>query len=216
MSSIVGASRVLGGTLTSSLLRLRCGLPVHSSGPRRWPGRARSALPLVLAIAIAGCGAQSSVALPRKSGQLVAPAALNSPGQSARQQVIAAYTGYWQAFAAAMSSQNAARARAILAPYDSASATAQAVKADRRVWAAHETGYGSAVTHILGVRLTGSRALVHDCLDLSHFGAENVRTGRVVPASFGLPQLNSYVTLTRSAGRWLVTNTQPVEVPCAP
>ena len=57
---------------------------------------------------------------------------------------------------------------------------------------------------------------MHDCLDLSQFGAENVRTGRVVPGSFGLQHLNSYVTLIRSGGRWLVTNTQPVEVPCAP
>lgn len=214
MSFLVAASRALRGTLVSPLSRLRHCVPVRSSVRRSRPGRARSALALILAVAVTGCAAQSTVALPRKSGQVAAPAALSSPAATARQQVLAAYTGYWQAYAAAMSSQNAARARVILAPYEPASAVAQAVNADRRVWAAHETGYGSAVTHIMDVRVTGGRALVHDCLDLSHFGAENLQTGRVVPESFGLPHLNFYVTVMRSGSRWLVTNMQPVEVPC--
>jgi hypothetical protein len=178
------------------------------------PRRALSGLPVILAIAVTGCGAQPTVALPAKSPQLTAPTALSGQTLTARQQVLAAYIGYWRAFAAAMSSQNAARARAIMAPYEPAGAIAQTVKADQRVWAAHETGYGNAVPHILGIRLTGHRALVHDCLDLSHFGAQNMRTGRVVPQSFGLPHLNCYVTVIRIGGRWLVTNMQPVEVPC--
>lgn len=216
MSFLVAASRVLRGALVGPLSRPRHCVPVRCSGQRRpASSRARPAWPLILAIAVTGCAAQSTVALPRKSRQLAAPAAVSGPAMTARQQVIDAYTGYWQAFAAAMSSQNAARAGAILAPYEPASAVAQAVRADQRVWAVHETAYGSAVTHILGVQLTGSRALVHDCLDLSHFGTENMRTGRVVPESFGLPHLNFYVTVMRSSGRWLVTNMQPVEVPCA-
>jgi hypothetical protein len=215
MSFFVAASRALRGTRTSSLSRQRHRLPVRmpvrSSGRRRTPG---SALPLILALAVTGCAAQPTAALPAKSRQMTAPAALSGQTPSARQQVIAAYTGYWKAFAAAMSAQNAARARAIMAPYEPASAVAQTIKADRRVWAAHETAYGSAVPHILDVRLTGNRALVHDCLDLSHFGAQNMRTGRVVPESFGLPHLNFYVTVIRAGVRWLVTNMQPVEVPC--
>ena len=215
MSPIVGARRLLGGTLTNPLSRLRRRPPVRSSGPRS-PVLTLSVLSFVMAIGGIGCATQPSVPLPRKSPDAAAPAALDNPGLTARQRVIAAYAGYWQAFAAAMSSQNAARARAILAPYDSPSAITQAVQADRRVWAAHETAYGGAVTHILDVRMTGNRALVHDCLDLSHFGAENLRTRRVVPESFGLPHLNFYVTVMRSGSRWLVTNMQPVEVPCAP
>jgi hypothetical protein len=156
------------------------------------------------------------VALPRKPRDAPAHAALAGQGLPVRQQVINAYTGYWQAFAEAMGAQNAARARSILAPYQPASAVARVVGADRRVWAAHETAYGSAITHVLDVRVTGGRAMVHDCLDLSHFGAKDVRTGRVVPESFGLPQLNFYITVMRSGDRWLVTNMLPVEVPCAP
>jgi len=178
------------------------------------PRRALSALPLILALAVTGCAAQHTVGLPAKSRQQTVPTALSGQTLTARQQVIAAYTGYWQAFAAAMSSQNAARARAIMAPYEPASAIAQTIKADRRVWAAHETAYGSAAPHILDVRMAGNRALVHDCLDLSHIGAQNTRTGRVVPESFGLPHLNVYITVIRAGGRWLVANMQPVEVPC--
>jgi hypothetical protein len=178
------------------------------------PGWALSALPVILAITVTGCGAQPTVALPAKSPKLTAPTALSGQTLTARQQVLAAYTGYWRAFATAMSSQNAARARTIMAPYEPASAITQTIRADQRVWAAHETGYGSAVPHILEVRLTGNRALVHDCLDLSRFGAQDTSTGRVVPESFGLPHLNFYVTVIRIGGRWLVTNMQPVEVPC--
>jgi hypothetical protein len=215
MSPIVGAARLLGGTSASPLSQLRHRLPVRSSGPRR-PVLTASALSLFLAAGGTGCAAQAGVSLPPRSRNLPVPVALDSPAPTARQQVIDAYNGYWQAFAAAMSSQNAARARAILAPYDSPSTITQAVQADQRVWAAHETAYGGAVTHIMDVALTGGRALVHDCLDLSHFGAENVRTRRIVPESFGLPHLNFYVTVRRSGSRWLVTNMQPVEVPCAP
>jgi hypothetical protein len=212
------ARRLLGGTQASSRRRAPL-LPTLPARPAPAPRRPRrGGLPLVfsLAIAAAACAAQAPVALPRKSHALAAHGALASPTLTPRQQVIAAYTGYWQAFAAAMSSQNAARARAILAPYEPPGAISQAVRADRRVWAAHESGYGSAVTHVLSVQLTGNRALVHDCLDLSHFGAQNVRTGRVVPESFGLPHLNFYITVLRSRAGWLVTNMQPVEVPCGP
>lgn len=216
MPFFAAASRLLRGPSARSLQRAQRPLPVPgAAAPRRYC-YANLALALLLAMAAVGCASQTRVALPHKSRALAANGALASPALTPRQQVIAAYTGYWQAFAAAMSSQNAARARAILRPYDQASAIAQAVKADRRVWAAHETAYGSAAPHILSVRVTGKRALLHDCLDLSHFGAQDVRTRRVVPESFGLPRLNSYITLMRSRGRWLVSNMQPVEVPCGP
>ncbi len=66
------------------------------------------------------------------------------------------------------------------------------------------------------MRITGRRALLHDCLDLSHFGVLDKRTGRVVPGSFGLPGQDYYVSLELSGGRWKVANMQPVEVPCSP
>jgi hypothetical protein len=185
--------------------------------PVLWrPGQAGwVALALLLAMAAAGCAAQARVALPSKSRpQAVRPESLSNPKLTSRQQVIAAYTGYWRAFAEAMSAQSTARATAILAPYESPSDVALTVKADRKVWAAHEIAYGGAITHILSVERTGNRASLHDCLDLSHFGAQDVRTRRIVPDSFGLPHLNTYVTVVRSQGRWLVSNMEPVEVPC--
>jgi len=41
-------------------------------------------------------------------------------------------------------------------------------------------------------------------------------TGLVVSDSFGLPNRNFYITLVLSRGRWLVSNMEPVEVPCQP
>ena len=54
------------------------------------------------ALATAGCAAQPQAALPRKSAALAVPAALASPSLTARQRVVAAYDGYWQAYADAM------------------------------------------------------------------------------------------------------------------
>jgi hypothetical protein len=214
MPLLVAANSKLGSRPASSISRLRSALPVGLAVPPRY----LASLVLLSAIVgvLAACGTQPGAVLPRKAAALAAPATGTRPGLTPRQQVIAAYVGYWQAYGAAMSSQNAARAAAILAPYDEPGAVPRAVMADRLVWAAHETGYGSAVTHILSVRVAGNRALLHDCLDLSHFGAQDTRTGRVVPESFGLPRLNFYITLVLSGGRWLVTDMQPVVVPCKP
>ena len=84
------------------------------------------------------------------------------------------------------------------------------------IWAANDTAYGGAVVHVKGVQITGRRAILHDCLDLSHFGVLNRATGRVVPDSFGLPNRDYYISLVRSGGRWRVSNMEPVEVPCEP
>lgn len=211
MPSLVAASSQLRGRPASSPSR-----PGRRAAPPRFLRPAGSALALALVLAVAACGAPASAPLPPKTAALAAPASAASPRLTPRQQVIAAYTGYWQAYGAAMSSQNAARARAILAPYDEPAGVARAVAADQLVWAAHETAYGNAVTHILSVRVTGRRALLHDCLDLSQFGAVDTRTGRIVPESFGLPRLNFYITLVLSGRRWLLTDMQPVVVPCNP
>lgn len=218
MRFLGAAGNLLRGSPASSLPRLRTALPALSPPHARRRGGRSAALLLApaLALGLAACASQASAALPRKATGLAAPAPLSSPRLSPRQQVAAAYVGYWQAFSAAMSSQNPARARAILASYDQPSAVSRAVKADQLLWAAHEIAYGSAVTHILSVQVTGSRALLHDCLDLSHFGAQDTRTGRVVPGSFGLPRLNFYITLVLSRGQWLVSDMQPVVVPCNP
>jgi len=168
------------------------------------------------ALAAAACGgAPPSVVLPAQTSEPVAaPALLTGPPRTPKAVVAAAYQGYWQAYASAMAAASPARARAILAPYAPASSLSQLVTSLRAVWAAHDSTYGGAVTHVRSVRITGRRAILNDCLDLSHFGVVNRRTGRVVPDSFGLANQDYYITLVRSAGRWRVSNMTRVEVPC--
>jgi hypothetical protein len=218
MPLCIAARNWTGGRPASSLSRLPAALSTDLSPPPRRLRRAGCLLASCLALMLtaAGCGSQPTVALPRKDTAVTAPGTLDSPHLTARQQVIAAYTGYWQAYSSALSARNAARAKVILAPYDAPAAITRVIAGDQRVWAANETAYGTAEPHILSVHITGSRAQIHDCLDLSHFGALDTRTGRIVPDSFGLPRLNFYITLALSRGRWLVTDMQPVVVPCEP
>lgn len=192
---------------------------------RRWPpgagaaaGPAVVALALALTPALAACaGQQANVTLPAKGGTAApSQAVLTGPARTPAQVVTAAYQGYWQAYAAAMTASNPGRARTILARYSTPGGITALVSSLRRVWRAHEVAYGGAVTHVLSVRITGRRASVHDCLDLSHFGVQHKATGQVVSNSFGLPDLNYYVTLELSGGRWRVSNMTPVEVPCTP
>jgi hypothetical protein len=173
-----------------------------------------------VALAVAGCGAQAAgVSLPAKAASTgtAAPAALaSSAPRTPRQAVAAAYRGYWRAYAAAMSADGTARATAVLAPYEAPSGMPQLIKNLQAIWRAHDVAYGGAVTHVKRVQITGRRAILNDCLDLSHFGVTDRRTGRVVPDSFGLANQDFYITLLRSGGRWRVSNMQPVEVPCEP
>ena len=179
---------------------------------------ALSAALAAAALGAAACGSQAAaVRLPApQQSATPAPAVLARPSASPRQQVARAYRGYWLAYAAAMTAGRPGRARNILAPFESPSGLTQLVRSLRKVWAAHDAAYGGAITHVKSVHVTGRRALVHDCLDLSHFGVLDKRTGRVVPGSFGLPSQDFYVSLELSGGRWKVANMQPVEVPCSP
>jgi hypothetical protein len=171
-----------------------------------------------IALAAAACASQSgTVSLPSKGGTPEpSQAVLTGPARTPVQAVTAAYQGYWQAYAAAMTSSDPGRARVILARYSTPGGVTALLATLGRVWRAHEVAYGGAVTHVRGVRITGRRASVHDCLDLSHFGVQNKRTGQVVSNSFGLPDLDYYVTLVLSGGRWRVSNMTPVEAPCTP
>jgi len=172
-----------------------------------------------VALAATACGNQpANVPLPPKAGTASAApaAAVTGPAATPAQAVAAAYRGYWQAYAGAMTAGSAGQAEPILAPYEAPAGMPQLIKTLKLVWAAHEIAYGGAVTHVKSVQITGTRAILNDCLDLSHFGAVDQATGRVVPESFGLPNLDYYVTLLRTGGRWRVSNMQPVEVPCKP
>ena len=184
---------------------------------RSRPGRAGGRLAgLTLALTAVGCASQASAGLPPKAQDRASPAALTAPQPDPRAQVLAAYAGYWQATGAAVDAGQAGQARALLAPYLTPGAIRGVLAALRPDWAEHAVSAGSPVLHILSVKITGTRALVHDCTDLSQAGLADARTGRPYPRSFGSAHANFYADLVLSGSHWLVSNLVPVVAPCEP
>jgi hypothetical protein len=175
-------------------------------------------LAVPLGAALTGCAGaaagQASVALPRKAAA-PSPARL-AHQQGVRQQILAAYAGYWAASDQALNTGSARRARQILGQYAPATALPAFIGAFRQDWARHAVTDGSPVLHVLSIQIRNGRATVHDCVDLSHAGLRNARTGRVFPRSFGSPRANYYTSLVRQGGGWLVSNVFPVVAPCEP
>jgi hypothetical protein len=168
-----------------------------------------------LASASTGCGGQPPAVLPHKSAPLPVPAAVTAPRQTPRQQVVAAYTGYWQALGQALDTRNAGRAQAILEQYVPGASIPSLMRGFEADWAQGEIQYGSPVPHILSVRITGAAAAVHDCADFSNAGVQEARTGQVV-GSLGNSRVNLISTLVLTHGRWLVSNQVPVVSSCVP
>jgi hypothetical protein len=172
---------------------------------------------VTLTLAVTGCGGQQApVALPHKSAEPAAlPAELADPSLSPRQQVVAAYTGYWQALGQALDTRSAGRARVILALYAAPASIPSLISGFQTDWARDEIQYGGPVPHILSVQITGGHAAVHDCADFSHAGVQSAKTGQVI-GSLGNSRVNMISTLVRARGRWLVSNQVPVVSPCVP
>jgi len=169
---------------------------------------------LAAAAAAVACGRQHPVARPPPpAGPASAPAA--SP-PTARDQVISAYISYWQASGQAIDAGRPSRARAILAPYVTADSLPSMIAVLQQDWQQHAVAYGNPVLHIRSVVIRQGTATVHDCIDLSHAGLRNARTGRVFPRSFGSPRANYYASLVRDGGHWLVSNVVPVVASCDP
>jgi hypothetical protein len=214
MSVLVCSRRPLRDTLRSPRGQIAaCGLPLPCVGRRR-----SAVLPVAAGVLIlaAGCSASpASVALPKRApaGTAVKSAA---PALTPRQQVIAAYTGYTQALPEAESTQSAAQVRVMMAPYLSAGAIAALLRTFRATWRKHEISYGSPVSHIIRVTITGNRAVVDDCANDSRSGLENARTGSAVTATLGPSRVNLVTRLTRVRGRWLIGLQNVLLVPCTP
>ena len=173
-----------------------------------------------LLLAVVGCGGgsqQASVALPHRAASVapVVSAAATDPPLSPQQQVVTAYTGYWQALGQALDTQNAGKARAILVRYVIPANIPSLISGFETDWVRGEIQYGAPVPHILGVQITGDRADVHDCADFSHAGVQDASTGQVV-GSLGNSRVNMISTLVRMHGHWLVSNQTPVVSSCVP
>jgi len=167
-----------------------------------------------LITAVAACGSTpAQVALPRKPAHAALVRAAPAP-PSTRQLVVSAYEGYWQATNQAINSRSPVTAKAVLAAYVPASAVPGLVRGMQQLWQRGEMAFGAPVFHIVGVKLTSATtAAVHDCIDLSHTGFQNRRTGQIVG---GLGQSRDYLitTLALRHGRWLVTGAIPVVQSC--
>jgi hypothetical protein len=187
--------------------RSRCVLP---------PGRRAVVAVAALAPALAACsGAAARVALPPRPAAAT-PAAPSAPAAlSAQQRVVAAFTGYVAALSEAERSRNAAEASNLLRPYLVASRIDGTVQTMSSIWASGEVFYGQDVLHILTVSVTASTATLHDCDDTSGMGLASATTGRLVPGSAGIPQLNLVTRLALTGGRWLVQVQVIEDVPCA-
>jgi hypothetical protein len=167
-----------------------------------------------LAVAVAACGrSQAQVALPKKPAH--AELATSAPAPpSTRQVVVAAYENYWQATNQAIDSRSQVTAKSILASVVPASSVTGLLKGMQVLWQRDEMSFGAPVFHITSVKLTGpAAAAVHDCIDLSHTGFQNRKTGEVIG---GLGQSHDYMitTLALEHGRWLVTGAFPVVESC--
>lgn len=206
-----------------------CHLQLVPCGPARAAPAARAGIarnavaaliPVGLAalVLLAGCGGGGTVPLPAKSSSLRAPSASASVSapDSARAQVIAAYTGYFPASKAAEAA-TPARARAILASYAAQpylnDVLAQMVDYRTR----GETAWGYVVPHVTKVTVNGHLAEVYDCQDASHAALANASTGDVIPGTTGSVRTYLIASLARGRdGRWRITSLAHVAVSCSP
>lgn len=218
MSTLVAASGPLRGASapprSGGSKALLPHAPVITRAIAAGPARVIAAC-AALALTLAGCAGQAAVALPGKTTVPAVPAAMAGQQTSTpRDQVVAAYTGYWQALGQALDARNATQARAILARYAAPALIPSLLSGLETEWAQGEIQYGGPVPHIMSVRITGSRAAVHDCADFSHAGVQMAATGQVV-GSLGNSDVNMISVLLRSGSRWLLSNQVPVVAPCS-
>jgi|HubBroStandDraft_1064217.scaffolds.fasta_scaffold03305_5 hypothetical protein len=178
-------------------------------------GLAAGILGFALIIAVAACGkGQADVVLPRKPAHAQLAGIVPAP-PSTRQVIVAAYENYWQATNQAVDSHNLATAKTILAAVVPPGVVPGLLKGMQALWQRDEMAFGAPVFHIVSVKITGSgTAAVHDCIDLSHTGFQNRKTGQIAG---GLGQSHDYLitTLALEHGRWLVTGAFPVVQACS-
>ena len=190
-----------------------------SPTPQRY-GRRPAGLALLvtacLAPLLAACaGAAAQVHLPAKTQATAAAAPAPQP-LTPREQVVAAFTGYTTAMATAFDSRSPAEVRQLLSPYLNAATIANAVQAFSQAWRQNEVSFGQPERHIIGVRIDGGAAWVHDCDNTSKSGLEYAGTGQIVPGSLGTVDDNLMTRLDLVAGHWVIGVQTVEEVPCTP
>jgi hypothetical protein len=166
---------------------------------------------------LAACGSPAArVHLPAKPHAAKAAVVTANQPATPRQQVVAAYTGYTAAMQAAFSSRSPGRVKELLSPFLDAATIRNATGAFSQAWAKNDISYGQAVQHIIGVRISGTAAWVHDCDNTSQSGLEYASTGEIVPGSLGNTEDNLVTRLNLVRGHWMVWVQTIEDVPCAP
>jgi hypothetical protein len=182
-------------------------------------------VPVVVPAIVTACALPAMVACSPEPARVALPAkpAAATPGAlsrqlpaTRRQQVLAALTGYTVALGRAEHSRSDIMARQLLQPYVAASRIGGLVVAVSTIWAKGDRFYGQDALHILGVRVDGRRAFVHDCDDTSGMGLENAATGQFMPGTAGVQHANLVTRLDQVAGHWKVESQLPEDVPCTP
>jgi hypothetical protein len=175
----------------------------------------------VLGLVLAACGGQPSARLPARATPVSAPSPSSSPSPAQspsrppnRRAAIAAYLAIWPAHQRAERSRNAAKARAILAPYATNGYARSLVGQMRGAWGHHEVAAGRVTDHILHAGLGTSRsgqvfAIIADCQDASRYGlAHPGRSRRIIPGTAGPRHAYLSASLTFSGGHWRVRSIQ--------
>lgn len=184
-------------------------------------GRAAS-VALALALVLAGCSSDDDppVAVP-SSPPLSAPPGSGSPSTqsptSPRDQVIAAYRGYWQAGRQA-ALVPIAQARKVLEPYSTSELVERQLTGIRQLQAKKQEPWGQVSIRVAAVEVTGATARLSDCQDVSGAGLADARTHQLIPGTRGGSKpAHLSVTLRHGQGaRWRVSAIRPVEAPCTP
>lgn len=191
--------------------RLGWPMPVTQS-----PGRLLLLAACIVSLLAACTSTNGRAHLPAKAPAAVTASASTSPRLPRRQQVIAAYVGYATAMAAAFASRSPAMVRQLLGPYLDAATIRNAIAAFNRAWANGEVSYGRVARHIIGVRIHGAAAWVHDCDDASNSGLAYASTGQPVPGTLGTPDEDIVTRLNLVRGHWMVAVQTVEDLACKP
>jgi hypothetical protein len=177
-----------------------------------WPlALCRAAAGLTAIATLAACGSSApTVSLPpRQSSAPAAAASSPAPQTSAKQAVIDAYMAFWPASSRAEKTDNATKARAILAPYVASTYISYMISGMQSAWAKGEVSWGTSVEHIQSVVVatlnSGQQtAVVRDCQNDSDSGLANAQTGALVPGTLGSAEQELYTSMGLLNGHWLI------------
>lgn len=178
---------------------------------RRTDRQLTAVVAAVIASIGAGCQSRDShkVAVP-SSPALTAPTGTRSiaPTASAsiaRNAVIRAYTGYWQASRVA-ATKTVTEARRLLEQYSTSSNITIQLRGIDNLRKQHKEPWGNVAIHVYKVEAAGSSARLWECQDASGAGLADARTHRLIPTTTGSPHIRIQARLVRgSDGAWRVS-----------